>query len=186
MTVNFDYAYGACHYASYHGATAAREPAAALPQRPNLTAYVQREGAVVRVIPGRTLGSRILAQFQAHLAAAQETHKLNLTFGSFQPFLAFFALSALGDDELLREKDLWFYRSMDRIAVSDLTTWCELCGLVNMFCISLIYDSDGRDPGPSFSIGGEDGVSLWVPVAGVKGTVTALDVFGLSLRALGP
>ncbi|RYP80947.1 hypothetical protein DL769_002225 [Monosporascus sp. CRB-8-3] len=71
----------------------------------NLAAYMQRESATIRAISGRTLASRILAQFQAHLAAAQGTHKLNLMFGSFEPLLTFFALPALADDELPREED---------------------------------------------------------------------------------
>ncbi|RYP53399.1 hypothetical protein DL768_001644 [Monosporascus sp. mg162] len=234
--VNFDYAYGVWHYASYqynhnetirgngleHGLLQDTEITEL--QRlanwqqhgldGNLTAYVQREGAMIRAISCRTLASRILAQFQAHLAAAQETHRLNLTFGSLEQFLTFFALSALADHELPSEKGLWvrflyrnntgddaplcfyppfgrphaeialpwneFYRSMDRIAVSDLTTWCELCGLMNMFCSSLIYDSDGSDPGPPFFIsGGDSGVPLWAPVAGVIGALTTLAIFGL-------
>ncbi|RYP64422.1 hypothetical protein DL770_009207 [Monosporascus sp. CRB-9-2] len=135
-------------------------------------------------------------------------------FGSYEPFLVFFVLSTLADDELPREEDLWvrfpyrngtgddaplrsyppfgrtyaetalpwneFYRSTDWIAVSDLTIWCELYGLVNVFCSSLIYDSDGSDSGPSFFISGEDGgVSLSAPVVGIIGAVTALAVFGL-------
>ncbi|RYP29811.1 hypothetical protein DL767_006552 [Monosporascus sp. MG133] len=91
--VNFDYAYGAWDYASYHLSG-------------NLTAYAQREGSTNQAISGSTLACRILAQFQAHLAAAQDTHKLNLMFGSFEPFLAFFALSTLADDELPSEEDL--------------------------------------------------------------------------------
>ncbi|RYP61751.1 hypothetical protein DL771_010022 [Monosporascus sp. 5C6A] len=39
------------------------------------------------------------------------------------------------------------YRSMDWITVSNPTTWFKLCGLVDMFYSSLIYDSDGSDPG---------------------------------------
>ena len=52
----------------------------------------------IRTIAGRTLAGRINAQFQSHVRSQGQTHKLSLTFGSYEPALAFFAISGLADD----------------------------------------------------------------------------------------
>lgn len=44
---------------------------------------------------GRTLASKILEQFSHNIASLGSTDKLTLLFGTFEPFLAFFALSDL-------------------------------------------------------------------------------------------
>ena len=271
--VNFNHAYDLWDYASYqynHNATVrgdsnGTEPGllnvaevARLHQlanqqqyslHGNLTAHELYEGDKIRAIAGRTLAGRINSQFQAHLASQQQTRKLNLMFGSFEPFLSFFALAALADehssglfmqipppgsamvfelfsvggeseadapvdedtlwvrflyrngtgaDEPLREYPLFgrpnaettmpwndFYRLMDDIAVSDWTTWCELCDSANLFCGSLIDNSGDGDSSSSSSTGNYDSDqgSLSPAVAGVIGALTAFAA--LTLLAAG-
>jgi len=49
----------------------------------------------LRAMAGRTLASLVLQQFQHQIAANGTAESLTLLFGSFEPMLAFFALSAL-------------------------------------------------------------------------------------------
>ncbi|KAK7752659.1 hypothetical protein SLS62_005428 [Diatrype stigma] len=125
-SVNFDYAYDLWDYASYqynHNATVrggsigttgsaqagllSAAEAAKLHQlanqqqyglNGNLTAYALQPGDRIRAVAGRTLAGRVIAQFQGHLSSRQHTRKLNLMVGSFEPFLAFFALAGLADE----------------------------------------------------------------------------------------
>lgn len=126
-SVNFDYAYELWDYASYqysHNATVrggggngttgstragllnvaevAKLHQLANQQQyglnGNLTAYAQQPGDRIRAVAGRTLAGRVIAQFQGHLSSRQRTRKLNLMVGSFEPFLAFFALAGLADE----------------------------------------------------------------------------------------
>lgn len=209
----------------------------------NLTAYALQPGDMIRAIAGRTLAGRVSAQFQAYLASPRrQRNRLNLMFGSFEPFLAFFALSNLadqhgsglfmqipppgsamvfelfglgGDDdsapadeddlwvrflyrngtaggELLREYPLFarpnaesamrwsdFYRNMDGVAVSDPTTWCQLCDSPNPFCGSLVENPGSSSSDSSSSSNGDDGPALSPAAAGLIGAATTLAVLTL-------
>lgn len=61
----------------------------------DLTASGAQEGDMIRAIAGRTLAGKIVAQLSQHISSGSTQNKLSLVFGSFEPFLAFFALSDL-------------------------------------------------------------------------------------------
>ncbi|KAI1758846.1 histidine phosphatase superfamily [Hypoxylon sp. FL1150] len=63
----------------------------------NLSASGLQEGDMIRAISGRTLAAKVVAQLSAHINSAGTQEKMTLMFGSFEPFLAFFALSDLAN-----------------------------------------------------------------------------------------
>ncbi|KAK8133409.1 hypothetical protein PG984_005421 [Apiospora sp. TS-2023a] len=62
----------------------------------NLSATGKEPGDMIRAIAGRTLAARVSAQLRSQIAGGFP-HKLSLMVGSFEPMLAFFALSNLSD-----------------------------------------------------------------------------------------
>lgn len=52
-------------------------------------------GAYINSIAGQTLGSKVVQQLAHNIASGGVSNKLTLMFGSFQPFVSFFALSGL-------------------------------------------------------------------------------------------
>ncbi|KAK7977157.1 hypothetical protein PG988_004647 [Apiospora saccharicola] len=62
----------------------------------NLSASGKQPGDMIRAIAGRTLAARVSAQLRSQIAGGFP-HKLSLMVGSFEPMLAFFALSNLSD-----------------------------------------------------------------------------------------
>ncbi|KAI0180746.1 phosphoglycerate mutase-like protein [Hypoxylon sp. FL1284] len=109
--LNFDYAYDLYDYAQYaydhdqsvrDALTADRlqvlRDLANIQQfelNGDLTASGLQQGDMIRAISGRTLAAKVVAQLSAHISSAGTEHKMTLMFGSFEPFLAFFALSDL-------------------------------------------------------------------------------------------
>ncbi|XDG03580.1 hypothetical protein ABKA04_003195 [Annulohypoxylon sp. FPYF3050] len=109
--LNFDYAYDLYDYAQYqydHNATAQKllnvnrlailRSLANTQQfdlNGNLSASGMQEGDMIRAIAGRMLAARVVAQLSAHIHSGGSANKMSLLFGSFEPFLAFFALSNL-------------------------------------------------------------------------------------------
>ncbi|KAI0901170.1 phosphoglycerate mutase-like protein [Annulohypoxylon nitens] len=109
--LNFDYAYDLYDYAQYqydHNATAQKllnvnrlailRSLASTQQfdlNGNLSASGMQEGDMIRAIAGRMLAARVVAQLSAHIHSGGSANKMSLLFGSFEPFLAFFALSNL-------------------------------------------------------------------------------------------
>ncbi|CZR52153.1 uncharacterized protein PAC_02030 [Phialocephala subalpina] len=53
------------------------------------------QDSTIQAMAGRTLAAKVLEQFSHNIASNGVTDKLNLLFGSYEPFLAFFALSNL-------------------------------------------------------------------------------------------
>ncbi|KAI1804561.1 phosphoglycerate mutase-like protein [Daldinia bambusicola] len=68
----------------------------------NLSASGARPGDMIQAISGRTLAAKAVAQLRTHINSGGSADKLTLMFGSFEPFLAFFALADLvgGDDDV--------------------------------------------------------------------------------------
>lgn len=62
----------------------------------NLSASGLQPGDMIRAIAGRTLAARVSAQLRSQIAGGFP-HKLSLMVGSFEPMLAFFALSQLSE-----------------------------------------------------------------------------------------
>ncbi|KAI1389173.1 phosphoglycerate mutase-like protein [Hypoxylon trugodes] len=202
----------------------------------NLTASGLQEGDMIRAISGRTLAAKVVAQLSSHIASAGTINKMSLMFGSFEPFLAFFALSNLSDTngffqqipgpgsamvfELFsidnvtsypHEDELWvrflFRNGTDssqplveyplfgrdnsesrirwedftvyiaRFSIQDVSTWCDLCSSVTLFCNSLGHSS-GSSGGLSNS-GESSNASLSPAVSGVIGAVTTIAVLAL-------
>lgn len=54
-------------------------------------------GDMIRAISGRTLAARVMAILEQHTTSRGRSNKINVMFGSFEPMLAFFALSKLSD-----------------------------------------------------------------------------------------
>ncbi len=50
---------------------------------------------MIRAVSGRTFASKVVTLFESNIKKFGATNKLNLMFGSFEPFIAFFALSRL-------------------------------------------------------------------------------------------
>lgn len=208
----------------------------------NLTASGLREGDMIRAISGRTLAAKVVAQLSAHIHSGGTANKMTLMFGSFEPFLSFFALSDLSstassglfrlipepgsamvfelfstvdDTTYPQENELWvrflyrngtgsdaplmeyplfgrgnsetrmrwsdFQEEISAFAIQEVSTWCDLCSSITLFCDSLSYGSGSS----SGSLGGTSGnansnASLSAPVAGVIGAVTTLAVLGLA------
>ena len=108
---NFWYAYDLWDYAQFqfhHSNTSADQISAAdLAMLRNLASTQQQDlnanlsasglspGDMIRAISGRTLASQVVSLFKSNMATSGVTNKLNLMFGSFEPFLAFFTLSSL-------------------------------------------------------------------------------------------
>ncbi|OTA99880.1 hypothetical protein M426DRAFT_35400, partial [Hypoxylon sp. CI-4A] len=63
----------------------------------NLSASGSQEGDMIRAISGRMLAGKVLQQLSSNIDSAGTENKINLMFGSFEPFLAFFALSGLSN-----------------------------------------------------------------------------------------
>ncbi|KAH8907329.1 histidine acid phosphatase [Coniochaeta sp. PMI_546] len=61
----------------------------------NLSASGAVEGDMIRAISGRTLAAKVLERLKLNMASRGSSNKLNLLFGSFEPMIAFFALSGL-------------------------------------------------------------------------------------------
>ncbi len=61
----------------------------------NLSASGTVQGDMIRAISGRTLAAKVLQRLKLNMASHGSTNKLNLMFGSFDPMIAFFALSGL-------------------------------------------------------------------------------------------
>ncbi|KAI1087608.1 phosphoglycerate mutase-like protein [Rostrohypoxylon terebratum] len=109
--LNFNYAYDLYDYAQYqydHNAIAQQllnvdrlailRSLASVQQfdlNGNLSASGTSEGDMIRAIAGRTLAARAVAQLSAHIHSGGTANKMSLLFGSFEPLLAFFALSNL-------------------------------------------------------------------------------------------
>ncbi|KAI2465629.1 phosphoglycerate mutase-like protein [Annulohypoxylon bovei var. microspora] len=109
--LNFDYAYDLYDYAQYqydHNESAQDtlnadrleilRDLASIQQfdlNGNLSASGSQEGDMIRAISGRMLAARVVAQLSAHIHSGGSVNKMTLLFGSFEPFLAFFALSNL-------------------------------------------------------------------------------------------
>lgn len=53
------------------------------------------DNTTIQAMAGRTLASKVLEQFSHNIASLGSTDKLTLLFGTFEPFLSFFALSDL-------------------------------------------------------------------------------------------
>ncbi len=63
----------------------------------NLSSSGLMQGDMIRAIAGRTLATRVVALLKGNIASGGSLNKLNLMFGSYEPFVAFFALSRLVD-----------------------------------------------------------------------------------------
>lgn len=61
----------------------------------NLTASGASKGDMVRAIGGKTMANKVVQYLSASILSGGSANKLNLMFGTFEPFLAFFALSGL-------------------------------------------------------------------------------------------
>ncbi|KAI9679544.1 MAG: hypothetical protein M1817_005566 [Caeruleum heppii] len=61
----------------------------------NLTASGFQRGDMIRAIAGRTLATHVVALLTDNVQSRGTSEKLNLMFGSHEPFLAFFALTQL-------------------------------------------------------------------------------------------
>jgi hypothetical protein len=110
---NYDYAYDLYDFAAYHynhnktiRATLQPEELKMLGMladnqqfslNGNLSASGLQQGDRIRAIAGRTLAQKMVDQLQMHIATGGRTNKLSLLFGSFEPMLAFFALSGLSN-----------------------------------------------------------------------------------------
>ncbi|KAI0384679.1 phosphoglycerate mutase-like protein [Hypomontagnella monticulosa] len=207
----------------------------------NLSASGAQEGDMIRAISGRMLAAKIVSQLSAHISSGGSANKMTLMFGSYEPFLAFFALSDIANTASSRmfrripnpgaamvfevfttdddaryptKENAWvrflyrngtdadspmteyplfgrgnsearmrwsdFQTEMAKFSVQDVSTWCDMCGSVTLFCAALSHSSDNS---PSLSGSGESGnpnASLSPAVAGVIGAVIALAVLGLA------
>ncbi|CAK7222077.1 hypothetical protein SBRCBS47491_004747 [Sporothrix bragantina] len=110
-TTNFYNAYNLYDYASYqynHNPQTANslsaadlhylELFAAAQQRDlnaNLTVSGNSQGDMVRAVAGRMLAQEVVTLFKYNMLNAGANYKMSLLFGSFEPMLAFFALSGL-------------------------------------------------------------------------------------------
>lgn len=61
----------------------------------NLSASGSQEGDMIRAISGRMLAGKVVTQLSQHISSGGTANKMTLMFGSFEPFIAFFALSDL-------------------------------------------------------------------------------------------
>ncbi|KIH95156.1 histidine acid phosphatase [Sporothrix brasiliensis 5110] len=66
----------------------------------NLTVSGKYTGDMIRAVTGRMLAQQVVNFFRGNILNSGASNKLSLMFGSFEPFVAFFALSGLlgGDD----------------------------------------------------------------------------------------
>lgn len=64
-------------------------------QQWSLNTGAPNSAAYINSISGQTMGSKIVQQLAQNIASGGVSNKLTLMFGSYEPFLAFFALSAL-------------------------------------------------------------------------------------------
>ncbi|KAI0130338.1 histidine phosphatase superfamily [Xylariales sp. AK1849] len=110
---NFGYAYDLYEYASFqytHNETISQNlPAdemnwlaefASIQQfakNGDLSISGKQKGDEIRAISGRTLAYKVVSQFQEHINSEGAFAKLSLMFGSYEPFLAFFALSRMSN-----------------------------------------------------------------------------------------
>lgn len=67
----------------------------------NLSAWGRTPGDMIRAVSGRTLAERILFYMSSRLSPTQDDNKLTLMFGSFEPFIAFFALAGLTSEKFM-------------------------------------------------------------------------------------
>lgn len=219
----------------------------AFEQNGNLTASGQNGGDMIRAIAGRTLIAKVVGQFQEHLSSGGYADKMTLAFGSFEPMIAFFALSGLATGhsaatfqqipqpgsaivfelfsvnvpatESPRVDDLWvrfFYRNgtgpdatflqypmfnngnsdssmkwldwdaaVDKVAITDVTGWCEACDTNNLFCYALKNGQNNDDDyyGKGNSTGTDKNKSpqsaISPTIAGVVGAAVTLGVMGI-------
>jgi hypothetical protein len=61
----------------------------------NLSVSGAIPGDMIRAISGRMLAGKVLERMKINIASKGANNRLNLMFGSFEPFVAFFALSGL-------------------------------------------------------------------------------------------
>ncbi|KAI1409989.1 phosphoglycerate mutase-like protein [Hypoxylon sp. FL1857] len=208
----------------------------------NLSASGSQEGDMIRAISGRTLAAKVVAQLSAHIHSGSTANKMTLMFGSFEPFLAFFALSDLAntapsglfreipepgsamvfelfstvnDSTYPQENELWvrflyrngtdsdaplmeyplfgrgnsearmqwtdFQNEISKFAIQEVSTWCDLCSSITLFCDSLSYGTGSSSGWVDGNNGnGNRNASLSAPVAGVIGAVTTLAVLSLA------
>ncbi|KAI2616238.1 phosphoglycerate mutase-like protein [Hypoxylon sp. NC1633] len=209
----------------------------------NLTASGAEQGDMIRAISGRMLAAKVVAQLSAHISSGGTANKMTLMFGSFEPFLAFFALSKLSNTAtsgLFREipepgaamvfelfsatndasyfpedDDLWvrflyrngtdadtplteyplfgrdnsesrmrwteFVSRIDDFSVRDVSSWCELCSSLTLFCSALSHSSGTSTSSSSDGgSGNNSNANLSPAVAGVIGAVTALAVLAFA------
>lgn len=113
MMLNFDYAYELYDYAqyAYDHDESVRDALGAVNLtilrtyadiqqfglNGDLSASGLQEGDMIRAISGRMLAAKVVAQLSEHINSAGTENKMTLMFGSFEPFLAFFALSDLAN-----------------------------------------------------------------------------------------
>lgn len=207
----------------------------------NLSASGSQEGDMIRAISGRMLAAKVVSQLSAHIASGGSANKMTLMFGSYEPFLAFFALSDISNtaptgmfrripnpgaamvfevfttdddasyptqdnawvrflyrngtdaDSPMTEYPLFgrgnsearmrwsdFETEMARFSIQDVSTWCDMCSSVTLFCSSLSHSSDTLPAASDSGNGSDPNASLSPAVAGVIGAVTALAVIGFA------
>ncbi|KAI1135801.1 phosphoglycerate mutase-like protein [Hypoxylon sp. FL0543] len=71
-----------------------------------------------------------------------------------------------------------FQNDISKFAIQEVSTWCDICSSITLFCNTLSYGS-GISSGSSDG-NGKSSASLSAPVAGVIGAVTTLAVLGLA------
>lgn len=210
----------------------------------NLTASGAEQGDMIRAISGRTFAAKVLERLKLNMASKGSSNKLNLMFGSYEPLIAFFALSGLvngpsgdtfkplpnpgatmvfelfssgGNGSYPSISDLWvrflyrnstvagtpliqyslfgngneessmkyndFESGMQAIALDGITTWCNVCESINLFCSGLKSNADagGSTGSGSTESHGNGGSSLDPVIAGVIGAAVTLAVLGLLL-----
>jgi len=65
----------------------------------NLSVSGQYTGDMIRAVAGRMLASKIVSELRASTTTGGYANKLSLLFGSFQPFIAFWALTQLATSQ---------------------------------------------------------------------------------------
>ncbi|RDW66023.1 hypothetical protein BP6252_09658 [Coleophoma cylindrospora] len=106
--VNYANAYSLYEYALYqsiHNQSAAQALSASDLETLYLYASTQQystnsgpnDGSSIQTIAGATIAGKVLEMFGHNIAANGVSDKLTMLFGSFEPMLAFFSLSGLGD-----------------------------------------------------------------------------------------
>ncbi|KAI0834221.1 phosphoglycerate mutase-like protein [Hypoxylon sp. FL0890] len=74
-----------------------------------------------------------------------------------------------------------FQDDISKFSIQEVSTWCDLCSSITLFCDSLRYSSGSSSGSLDGSNGnGNNNASLSAPVAGVIGAVTTLAVLALA------